>query len=142
LTAGGWFVFDTFPWSLPIAKSARAIGAAADAASAGSSVPRTLGVRSANGIGEAAVHGNSLLSPRTAYLYRLTDAEGNFLKWGVTQNMATRYSKAFMEDKLMFKFAEGTRADMIRLERGLVETQGGPLNLEPWSPTRRLGGQP
>jgi hypothetical protein len=98
-------------------------------------------VRSANSIGEAAVHGNSLLSPRTAYLYRLTDAEGNFLKWGVSQNMTTRYPKWYMEDKFISEFARGSRADMIRLERGLVETQPGPLNFERWAGTR-LGGQP
>ena len=66
---------------------------------------------------------------------------GQFLKWGVSQNMATRYSKAFMADKNIFEFAGGSRADMIRMERGLVETQPGPLNREPWAGAR-LGGQP
>ena len=87
------------------------------------------------------IHGNSLASPRTAYLYRLEDAEGNFLKWGVTQDMAKRYPKSFMEDKLMRPWGSGSRADMIRVERGLVETQPGPLNFERWA-GRRLGGQP
>ena len=87
------------------------------------------------------IHGNSLSSPRTAYLYRLEDAEGNLLKWGVTQDMAKRYPQSFMDDKLMQEVGRGTRADMIRLERGLVETQPGPLNFERWAGAR-LGEQP
>jgi hypothetical protein len=87
------------------------------------------------------VHGNSAASTRMAYLYRLTDAESNFLKWGITQNMATRYPKWYMEDKFISEFARGTRADMLRMERGLVETQPGPLNFERWAGTR-VGGQP
>jgi len=87
------------------------------------------------------IHGNSLQSPRTAYLYRLETKGGQFLKWGITQNMGTRYSKAFMADKNMIPWASGTRANMVSMERGLVETQPGPLNCEPWAGTR-LGGQP
>ncbi len=98
------------------------------------------GVRSANLIREA-IHGNSLLSPRTAYLYRLETQGGEFLKWGVTQNMATRYSQSFMRGKYISEFARGTRADMILMERGLVETQPGPLNFERWAGSR-IGGQP
>ena len=101
----------------------------------------TSSVGSANSIGEAAVHGNSLLSQRTAYLYRLETQNGEFLKWGVTQNMAKRYPQSFMADKFIKEVASGTRADMIQLERGLVETQPGPLNLEPWAGAR-TGGQP
>ena len=88
------------------------------------------------------VHGNSLASPRTAYLYRLEDAEGNFLKWGVTQDMAKRYPKSFFADgKQIIPVGSGPRADIIRVERGLVETQPGPLNFERWAGSR-LGEQP
>ena len=88
------------------------------------------------------VHGNSLASPRTASLYRLEDAEGNFLKWGVTQDMAKRYPTSFFADgKRIKEIAQGSRADIIRVERGLVETQPGPLNFERWA-GRRLGEQP
>ena len=89
----------------------------------------------------AAVNGNSLLSTRTAYLYQLFDEEGNFLKWGVTQDMGARYPQWFMDEHQLLEFAQGSRADMIAMERGLVETQPGPLNFEPWAGTR-LGGQP
>ena len=80
-------------------------------------------------------------STKTAYLYRLTTDSGEFLKWGVTQDMAKRYSLKYMADKKMFEYASGTRANMIRMERGLVETQPGRLNLERWAGAR-LGGQP
>jgi len=80
------------------------------------------------------VHGNSLLSGRTTYLYRMEDAAtGDFLKWGITQNMGARYSGTFMLDKQLFEVANGSRVDMLKLERSLVETQPGPLNLEPWA---------
>jgi hypothetical protein len=87
------------------------------------------------------IHGNSALSARTTYLYRLQDLNGNLLKWGITQNMAKRYSQSFMTGKLMTEVAHGSRADMLEMERGLVETQPGPLNREPWA-GKRLGGQP
>ncbi len=86
-------------------------------------------------------HGNSINSPRTAYLYRLETKGGQFLKWGITQNPATRYSKAFMADKNMIPWASGPRSNMLLMERGFVETQPGPLNFEPWAGSR-LGGQP
>jgi len=87
------------------------------------------------------VHGNSLSSPRTAYLYRLEDADGNLLKWGVTQDFGKRYAKSFSEGKKLKKVASGARADIIRKERGLVETQPGPLNFERWAGSR-FGEQP
>jgi RHS repeat-associated protein len=87
------------------------------------------------------IHGNSLTSARTAYLYRLEDAEGNFLKWGVTQDMTKRYPKWYLEGKRMVPWSSGTRADMIRTERGLVETQPGPWNHKRWA-GRRLGDLP
>jgi len=82
------------------------------------------------------VNGNSKLSPRTAFLYRLEDSEGNFLKWGVTQNLDTRYPSWFMLDKNILQVNSGSRFDMLRLERQLIETQPGPLNLEPWAGKR------
>ena len=39
------------------------------------------------------------------------------------------------------EFARESRVDMIRMERGLVETQPGPLNFERWAGAR-MGGQP
>jgi hypothetical protein len=78
------------------------------------------------------VNGNSRLSSKTAHLYRLEDLPGNFLKWGVTQDMSLRYSRSYLGDKRLIEVGSGHRAHMLRLERQLVETQPGPLNLEPW----------
>ena len=55
--------------------------------------------------------------------------------------MSKRYPKSFLEDKVLRPWASGTREEMIRLERGLVETQPGPLNRERWAGSR-LGEQP
>ncbi|RHW17495.1 hypothetical protein D1610_11125, partial [Sphingomonas gilva] len=79
------------------------------------------------------VHGNSAASPRTAYLYELYSTDGTFLKNGITQNMDTRYSKAFMKDKYMLRVDQGSRADMIALERQRTIANPGPLNREPWA---------
>jgi hypothetical protein len=79
------------------------------------------------------VHGNSLMSPRTAYLYRLETKGGDFLKWGISQDPYTRYSQTFMLKNNIRIFGQGTRAEMSALERYMVESQPGPLNLEPWA---------
>jgi hypothetical protein len=83
------------------------------------------------------VHGNSLLSTRPTTLYQLYTDEGQFLKWGISQNMSTRYSGSFMADKQIFRYADGPRANMLRLEREMVETRPGPLNFEPWAGKRK-----
>lgn len=36
----------------------------------------------------------------------------------------------WMADKKIFVYANGARADLLKLERSMVETQRGPLNLE------------
>ena len=82
---------------------------------------------------EKAVHGNSILSKKIAYLYKLVDEEGHLLKWGVTQDMEKRYSKAFMEGKEMKKISGGSRAEILPIERTLIEINPGPLNREPWA---------
>jgi hypothetical protein len=81
----------------------------------------------------ATLHGNSLASQATTTLYRLNDADGNLLKWGITNNTRGRYSQAFMQDKRMVEIARGSRVQMARMERILTERVGGPLNLEPWA---------
>ncbi|RSY78556.1 LysM peptidoglycan-binding domain-containing protein [Sphingomonas koreensis] len=85
------------------------------------------------------VHGNSASSSRTAYLYELYQADGTFLKNGITQNMNTRYTKTFMEDKYMIEVASGPRRDMILLERQRTIANPGPLNREPWAIKARNG---
>jgi RHS repeat-associated protein len=82
-----------------------------------------------------AVHGNSLDSPKTTYLYKLYDNDGNYLKTGVSQNPNRRYSGKFMEDKRIDPFESGTRREMLDRERHIVERNPGPLNFEPWAGT-------
>jgi hypothetical protein len=63
---------------------------------------------------------------RTATLYKLFDSAGNFLKWGISQNPATRYTKAFMQDKYMILIQSRPRHAMLNLERVMAETKPGP----------------
>ena len=84
---------------------------------------------------EAIVHGNSKLSSKIAYLYQLFTAAGEFLKNGVTQNLASRYSKTFMQDKVIVRIDEGARSEMLSKERLMTITNPGPLNKEPWAGT-------
>ncbi len=83
------------------------------------------------------VHGNSMLSKRSTTLYQLFTDDGQFLKWGISQDMNTHYSGSFMADKQIFRYANGSRVDMLKLERQMVETQPGPLNREPWKGVRK-----
>lgn len=66
------------------------------------------------------VHGNSRNSEATTSLYQLYDADGNYLKTGVTANPAGRYSGTFMEDKFMDVINTGSRSNMLDLERRIV----------------------
>ena len=76
------------------------------------------------------IHGNSALSPRTAYLYKLVDKTGKLLKWGITQDLAKRYSAAFMKDKELTKMTQGSRSLMMLAERWAIQAKRGPLNHE------------
>jgi RHS repeat-associated protein len=79
------------------------------------------------------LHGNSALSSRTAYLYRLTTRGGDLLKWGISYNPAKRYSFSAMLGKRMQVMTSGTRREMLDLERWIVERDPGPLNHERWA---------
>ncbi|WP_147457644.1 RHS repeat-associated core domain-containing protein, partial [Paracoccus alkanivorans] len=90
-------------------------------------------------------HGNSL-SNKPAVLYAITDKDGNFQKWGITQetrNPRNRYSgpRSFDGQKLpanwrIERVAIGTRSEMAALERSLTTVAGGPKNKESWSSFR------
>lgn len=80
------------------------------------------------------VHGNSALSTRTAYLYRLTELNtGELLKWGISKNPFRRYTQGFMESKRIEPMISGSRREMLNLERWIVEHDPGPLNRESWA---------
>jgi RHS repeat-associated protein len=78
------------------------------------------------------IHGNSYASPKLTTLYVLKDQSGNLLKWGITQDTERRYSRTFLNDKILTKITSGSRAFMAELERFLVQTNPGPLNFEQW----------
>lgn len=78
-------------------------------------------------------HGNSRSSEAVTHLYRLEDANGNLLKWGITSNLGSRYSLGFLSDKQLLPMTSGTRDHILNLERWIVERDPGPLNFEPWA---------
>ncbi|GMV89921.1 MAG: hypothetical protein AMXMBFR81_28520 [Chthonomonas sp.] len=71
------------------------------------------------------------------YLYVLWDkVNERVLKWGVTKNPKTRYTKRYLEDRNAILKEVGyskKRREMLDQERMIVETDDGPLNKEPWS---------
>ena len=83
----------------------------------------------------AKIHGNSKASTSATTLYKLETKEGKYLKTGVTSraNPEKRYSKSFMKDKKMTIMDKGSRANMLKKERAIVEKNPGPLNKEPWA---------
>ena len=80
-------------------------------------------------------HGNTA-GDQLAFLYQRFDSQGNFLKWGITQDLATRYSVGTLDGGFLIQYSSGPRRQMLLLERELVETQPGPLNFEPWAGAR------
>jgi hypothetical protein len=77
-------------------------------------------------------HGNTAGS-QYAELYARYDKEGKFLKWGVSQNAAKRYSQKELAGGRIDVLETGTRKNMLGLERMLVTDVPGPLNKEPWA---------
>ena len=78
------------------------------------------------------VHGNTVGKQR-AYLYAKYDGNGVFQKWGVTADLADRYSKVELAGGYLERIAVGPRDFIIRLERQLVEMSPGPKNFESWA---------
>ena len=81
-------------------------------------------------------HGNTA-GDQLAYLYARYDADGKFLKWGITQDLNVRYSQAELGEGRLVEVASGPRNEILKQERELVETQPGPLNFEKWAGARR-----
>jgi RHS repeat-associated protein len=69
------------------------------------------------------MHGNSAASTKPAALYSLYDEDGNFKKWGITQevnNLRGRYGNSIPRDWDIRELARGKRSDMLKLERELT----------------------
>lgn len=77
-------------------------------------------------------HGNTI-GNQYAELYAFVDANGRLLKWGVSQDASSRYSKSELNGGRVIVVGSGTRDEMISLERALTESRPGPLNNEPWA---------
>ncbi len=58
---------------------------------------------------------------KTTYLYQKLSAAGEHLKFGITDNPATRYTTADLAGGKLKILAEGERSEMLRLERYLHE---------------------
>ena len=85
-------------------------------------------------------HGNSIASTKPAVLYAMYDEDGNFQKWGITQETANprnRYGNSIPDDWTVEPVDKGSRSSILALERELVETNPGPLNKESWAGNRQ-----
>jgi len=80
-------------------------------------------------------HGNTA-EDQPATLYERYDANGNFLKHGISQNPSRRYTQKELDGGFLVETQTGTRRQMLDAERNLVETNPGPLNREPWAGSR------
>ena len=81
------------------------------------------------------INANSKASTKLNTLYKLESTDGKYLKTGITSqaNIEKRYTKGFLQDKKMTPLAQGSRVEMLKKERAIVEKNPGPLNKEPWA---------
>jgi hypothetical protein len=83
-------------------------------------------------IEQTAVHGNSLLSTKPTWGYKLFSQDGTFLKNGITNKVIpqSRYTKAFMSDKYMVPVQQfPNRLGAYQWEFGQNQILRGRLNL-------------
>jgi len=81
-------------------------------------------------------HGNTA-GDQPATLYERYDADGNFLKHGISQDPSKRYTQNELDGGYLIETQTGPRKDILKIERDLVETNPGPLNKEPWAGSRK-----
>ncbi len=89
-------------------------------------------------VGVDKVHGNSLSSDAEKFLYKKFDKDGNFLKWGKTQDLNTRYSNEQLRGGWLEEMDSGNAKEIHAKERNMVETDPGPENKEPWAGKRKM----
>ena len=88
---------------------------------------------------------NSSRTPCETVLYKLIDREtGIFLKWGITSRPLSVREAEHNRDKRFggrqvraLEQRTGTKCEIKKLERRLVQRFGGAFNREPWSSSRR-----
>ncbi|MFK8273037.1 RHS repeat domain-containing protein [Capnocytophaga canimorsus] len=86
------------------------------------------------------IHGNSLQSKELNHLYAKFDEEGNFLKWGKTDDLRSRYSSKELNGGDISPLTMGNIVDIKILERELAEKRPGIDNKEPWAGAKK--GEP
>ena len=101
----------------------------------GSRRHRKPGPKKKKGRKKKSSHGNSLQSKKTNYLYAKFDKDGNFLKWGKTDDLKGRYSLNDLNDGKIEPLDKGNIRDIKKIERELAEKVPGIDNLEPWAGT-------
>ena len=52
------------------------------------------------------------------------------LKWGITQDLAKRYTQKVLAGGKLIPVTQGSRSLMMTAERWLIQTARGPLNKE------------
>ena len=87
------------------------------------------------GASTAKVHGNTA-GEQPATLYEKYDANGNFLKHGISQDPSKRYTREELNGGYLIRTQTGPRKEMLRIERDLVERRPGPENKERWAGKR------
>lgn len=65
---------------------------------------------------------NEMAKLKVTYLYQKVGKNGEHLKFGITDDLATRYTVAELNGGRLRVIAQGGRAEMLRLERGLHKT--------------------
>ena len=80
-------------------------------------------------------HGNTA-GEQPATLYARFDSEGNFLKYGISQDPETRYSDNELEGGEVKPLQTGPRFQMLAVERYMVEMSRGQLSRESWKGAR------
>lgn len=82
-------------------------------------------------------HGNTRTPDTEATLYGKFDANGNFEKWGISQDASTRYTAKELAGGRIKEYRRGPRDQILDRERRLVERFPGPKNNEPWAGAKR-----
>jgi RHS repeat-associated protein len=78
-------------------------------------------------------HGNLKTNTTEATLYGKFDNDGNFLKWGKSQNPQYRYTNTELDGGYVKPYRTGPTDQILDQERKLVERFPGPENNELWS---------
>jgi hypothetical protein len=97
-------------------------------------VVHNAGPCSVAGAAERTIHGNADASGRWTSLYELTDTgTGRHLKYGISADVAKRYTSTFLSGRSLDVISEGPRGLMRVIERALQEGAMGELAREPWA---------